>query len=226
MKFLYTLVIIVSLTSVAKAATGPCDLSAFKSWKPTVVNTKYGSLNGLCNKVTLLDPDKPGRTGNVLTWLGVPFAKPPVGSLRFMRPEEPSFWGERNATTVANVCSQVDATKGLTQSEDCLYLNVYAPLREEAEKSKLLPVYIYIHGGSFVTGAAIKLDPTYAVAFSNDIVFVTLDYRLGPFGFMFMPELGIPGNMGFLDQHLALKWIYENIKNFGGDPEKITLGTL
>jgi carboxylesterase type B len=217
----HALTLLIALAGLATSLATPCDLASYKP-DPTRVNTAYGKLNGACNNVAINDPDRPDRTGNVLSWIGVPFAKPPIGDLRFMRPQPPAFWTERDAKSPKPVCAQIDTVKGFTQSEDCLYLNVYAPLRNNTKT--LLPVYVYIHGGSFVTGAALKLNPTAAVAFSGDIIFVTIDYRLGPFGFMYLPELDIPGNMGFLDQNLALKWIYENIKNFGGDPKKITLG--
>ena len=107
-------------------------------------------------------------------------------------------------------------------SEDCLYLNVYVPAQNDSlNPTTEYPVMVYIHGGAFTSGTALLSPglvlPTYGV------VLVTIQYRLGPFGFLSTRDSNSPGNYGMLDQVLALKWVNENIKNFGGDPNKVTI---
>ena len=172
-----------------------------------------------------------GKLEDGLTvWQGLPYAQPPVGSLRWHAPQPMPVWAvERPALQFGNVCPQnlnlsgrQDQVRG---DEDCLYLNVYAP-----QRASHLPVMVWIHGGSFETGAGSDYDPRPLVR-EQDVVVVTLNYRLGALGFLAVPGLkqGRPdlpnpvGNYGLLDQQLALKWVRHNISAFGGDASNITV---
>lgn len=108
--------------------------------------------------------------------------------------------------------------EGLIGVEDCLYMNIYTPARNESE---LLPVIFWIHGGGFQYGTS----STYGAKFliDRDLILVTINYRVGPFGFLSTGDDIVPGNMGLKDQTLALRWVSENIRYFGGDPDRITL---
>ncbi len=169
-----------------------------------------------------------GQTnGMVDKFLGVPYAQPPVGVLRWKAPVETVTWsGVRAAMKPGGVCVQrKPGAKAMAGQEDCLYLNVYRPSRRD---SGLLPVLVYIHGGSNQYGAGSDYDPSAMVA--AGIIVVTINYRLGAFGFLALPsfdtETGEPssGNFGFMDQQAALRWVHENIRGFGGNPDQVTLG--
>ncbi|TGO88736.1 hypothetical protein BPOR_0144g00060 [Botrytis porri] len=162
-------------------------------------------------------------------FLGIPYAIPPLGDLRFARPRSlnTSFTGYRDATHYGHSCYQYGTTFNL--SEDCLTLNVIRPAGT-TPKSKL-PVLIWIFGGGFYTGAT--ADPQYNLSgithvgqqTGKPIITVSMDYRLGVWGFLQTPQVLAKGgsNAGLLDQRLALRWIKENIESFGGDPKKITV---
>ncbi|MCK7596452.1 carboxylesterase family protein [Microbulbifer sp. CAU 1566] len=161
---------------------------------------------------------------NMLSFRGIPYARPPVGALRFAPPqpvEEHS--GVLAAVNFGPNCPQAGGVMGgASDSEDCLFLNVYTP-----ENSESLPVMVWIHGGAFISGSGGEAyDPARLVA--EDMVVVTLNYRLGAFGFLAHPALtaeqnGFSGAYGLLDQKLALEWVQENIAEFGGDPDKVTI---
>ncbi|XP_057652547.1 juvenile hormone esterase-like [Diorhabda carinulata] len=156
----------------------------------------------------------------------IPFAKPPIGNLRFADPQPAEKWeGVLDATKNDRMCYQqsdlfhVNLTA--LQNEDCLYLNVYTP--RDPTTNAALPVMFYIYGGGFVNGAA-NFDffgPHYLM--ENDVIVVTTNYRVGPFGFLSTGDETITGNFGLKDQKLALEWVRDNIKYFGGDPEKVTI---
>ncbi|GLG93746.1 Carboxylic ester hydrolase [Gryllus bimaculatus] len=139
--------------------------------------------------------------GTFWSFQGVPYARPPIGPLRF------KFDG--------------DVTQDYVGSEDCLYLNVFAP-RSPAAGGAPLPVMVFVHGGGFEFGSgnALQYGPDYLVA--DGVVLVTLNYRLGVLGFLFMEEAS-PGNVGLKDQVAALRWVKKNIAAFGGDPGNVTL---
>lgn len=153
-------------------------------------------------------------------YLGIPYAKPPVGELRFAAPVAPDSWSAvRSATEYGSDC--VQSTGG--GSEDCLYLNVFRPKTAGPH-----PVMVWIHGGAFIFGSgAGSYVPTRLV--SHDTVVVTINYRLGRFGFLAHPGLSAEsdanasGSYGIMDQQLALKWVKENIDNFGGDAGNVTI---
>ena len=181
-------------------------------------------------------PLKGIETPTLNLYLGIPYAVPPVGPLRWTPPQPHGRWhGVFQATQFGNFCTQ----PGLG-SEDCLYLNVYTPSEKKNhdkhhglpamvwihDKHHGLPVMVWIHGGSLVTGGGGFYDPTRMIEQSGVIV-VTINYRIGLFGFFAHPTIDaeghLNGNYGLMDQQLALKWVKRNIKAFGGDPNRVTI---
>jgi carboxylesterase type B len=168
-------------------------------------------------------------------WLGVPYAAPPVGALRWAAPQPASRWpGIRQATAYGGRCAQLASGNGpRVDNEDCLYLNVYTPpgaaqaTGNAAGGRSGLPVLVMIHGGGLTTGAGDQHDGSLIVT-TDHIIVVSINYRLGPFGFLDVPGLGTTastanGNYGLLDQEAALRWVQRNIAAFGGDPAKVTI---
>lgn len=170
------------------------------------------------------------------SYRGLPFAKPPVGALRWRSPQPPAKWqGVRDASRFSANCYQAPATPfgpytaefliGTDVSEDCLYLNVWTPKGHE----KLKPVYLFIHGGGFGSGSAsIPIYDGSNLA-AKGVVVVTINYRLGVFGYLAHPELTAEsqsktsGDYGIEDIIAALHWVHDNIKVFGGDPDLVTI---
>ena len=180
------------------------------------VKTKYGKIEGIFEN-------------GIYKFFGIPYAAPPVGDLRFRPPVCPEPWeGVRNASKFGPTVpqSKLDGLLGdlftatYPSGDDCLNLNVWTPDPE----AKGLPVYVWIHGGSFSMGAG--SDPLYdGSAFARDgIVTVTINYRLGSQGFLYIEGAEGTGNFGMLDQIAALEWVQENIAAFGGDPHAVTIG--
>jgi para-nitrobenzyl esterase len=173
-----------------------------------------------------------GVSANGLSvYKGIPFAAPPMGELRWRPPEPAAHWtGTRKADTFAPACMQVGVSMpGETPpavSEDCLYLNIWAPSKTAHEH---LPVIVWIYGGGYINGSASM--PLYwgDKLAQRDVIVVTIAYRLGPLGFLALPELTrespqhSSGNYGLLDQIAALQWIQRNIAAFGGDPKCVTI---
>jgi len=184
-----------------------------------LVHTRQGSLLGLTDN-------------NIHIWRGIPFAAPPVGPLRWRSPQPVTSWhGVREAQTFSpaswqniEYCRELGGGDPGRFSEDCLYLNVWAP----ASPAKLLPVMVWLHGGGFTIGAG-SLPPYDGHALAKrDVVVVTVNYRLGHLGCFSHPALdGEEGervcNFSLLDQIAALKWVQENIAAFGGDSDNVTL---
>ncbi|WOO78017.1 Lipase 2 [Vanrija pseudolonga] len=171
------------------------------------------------------------QNAGVDNYFGIPFAKPPVGDLRFAHPEPAVLTSPVNATALPNACMQkVNAlTFGAPGiSEDCLYLNVVTPPGASTAGGPGLPVLVYIYGGSFTEGTGatytFPIFPNWAIQQKRPVVLVTLNYRLGIFGWGFGKEIAAHGaaNLGLRDQKLALEWVRDNIKAFGGDPSKVT----
>ncbi|HLG86652.1 MAG TPA: carboxylesterase family protein [Alphaproteobacteria bacterium] len=171
--------------------------------------------------------------GGADAFLGIPFARPPVGSLRWRPPQPPAAWiGARQATSYGPDCMQIPMSSapgpGFANptSEDCLYVNVWTPSRRP---SKTMPVMVWIYGGAFIMGAGSYPDYDGAHFAEDGIVLVTFNYRVGLFGFFAHPALtreagGAPvGNYGLMDQIAALKWVQRNIAAFGGDPKNVTI---
>jgi para-nitrobenzyl esterase len=185
----------------------------------TIVATRSGKVEGFEDR-------------GIQVFKGIPYASPPVGKLRWRRPQpEPAWDGVRDATKFSAQCAQ--SPFAMTQmmggeppvvSEDSLYLNVWTPACDDAKR----PVMFWIHGGAFIWGAGDT--PWYdgtKFAQHGDVVVVTINYRLGPFGFLHLadlyPELEGTGNLGILDQIAALEWTRDCIAAFGGDPERVTI---
>ena len=159
----------------------------------------------------------------------VPFAEPPIGELRLRDPRSKKAWSEElDATQAAPPCLQVEylgESDSAKSREDCLYLNIFTPnlLRVDPIQSSLKPVMLWIHGGGFTEGdASTLIDPEYLL--DEDIVFVSVQYRLGLLGFFAVENsTELPGNLGLKDQQEAMRWVQRNIAFFGGDPAKVTI---
>ena len=178
---------------------------------PNVVSTDKGNVKG-------------SVSGSVQSFLGIPFAAPPTGALRWKAPAPAAAWtGDRDATAFATHCPQIDTAFGraTNSAEDCLHLNVYRPT-----SGSQLPVMVYIHGGALFLGESEDYDPSALVG--QGVVVVTVNYRLGALGFLAHPALsaegaGASGNYGFMDQQAALQWVQTNIGKFGGDQSNVTI---
>ncbi|KAJ7239156.1 Alpha/Beta hydrolase protein [Mycena rebaudengoi] len=194
-------------------------VQAAVSWAAFVsVNTTSGLLRGL-------------ETNGLLTFKGIRFAHPPTGLLRWEPPAAFTSAALQNSGNFGPSCvqqfsvgviyEQLFNTPPLPESEDCLFLNVWAP----APTKQKLPVLIWIYGGGLAFGAA--RDPEYdgaSIASNKHIVVVSFNYRLNVFGFPGSADLPLDGNnLGFLDQELAFKWVQQNIARFGGDPQRVTI---
>ncbi len=166
-------------------------------------------------------------------FLGIPYAEPPVGDLRWAPPEPYAPWTTpRDASAYGSRCPQTPSPFGEpATTEDCLFLNVYVPHKKAVAARDLRrkrPVMVWIHGGAFQVGSAENYDPTKLVT-TGDVVVVTVNYRLGALGFLAHPALsaespaGVSGNYGILDQQLALRWVQDNIAAFGGNPKRVTI---
>jgi len=161
-------------------------------------------------------------SGAVDEFLGIPYAAPPLGALRWQPPQPAASWsGVRDATTFAPHCPQLASPFGqASTSEDCLYLNVFTP-RGGGEH----PVMVWIHGGALVTGESDDYAPAGLVA--DGVTVVTINYRLGALGFLAHPALadanGQSGDYGLMDQQAALRWVQRNIARFGGNPRNVTV---
>ncbi|CAI6351175.1 unnamed protein product [Macrosiphum euphorbiae] len=176
---------------------------------------EQGALQGLQNKTLLSNTP-------YVSFLGIPYAKPPVGDLRFKAPvKHPGWSGVLEAISEGDKCMQFAIMKNhIIGSEDCLYLNVLVPQNELNEK---LAVMIFIHGGAFNygCGSVNEYSPDYLL--DENVIVVTLNYRLNALGFLNLDIDECPGNMGLKDQLFAIKWIKENIAAFGGDADNITI---
>ncbi|MEU7277824.1 carboxylesterase family protein [Streptomyces sp. NPDC045431] len=165
--------------------------------------------------------------GGVASFLGIPYAAPPFGPLRFQPPAPPRAWsGTRDATTHGPTAPKAPYTppfdalipEGTVPGEDCLNLNVWTPSPGPGAR---LPVMVWLHGGAFTNGSA-SSSAYDGSAFARDgVVFVSLNYRLGADGFLHLD--GVPDNRGLLDQVAALEWVRDNIAEFGGDPDQVTV---
>ncbi|MBO1330494.1 carboxylesterase/lipase family protein [Streptomyces sp. VRA16 Mangrove soil] len=156
---------------------------------------------------------------------GIPYAAPPVGTGRWQPPAPAAAWtGTRSATSSGPRCLQNGSNTNPGMSEDCLYLNVYTPAKRT---DRPLPVMFWIHGGGFSSGSGDTQDGS-LIARTNNVVVVTINYRLGVFGFLDLPGLSKQGagNYGLLDQEAALRWTQRNIGAFGGDASRVTIGGL
>ncbi|KAM4833543.1 carboxylesterase 5A isoform 2-T2 [Thomomys bottae] len=203
------------------------------SWRTTGIATdepqrytKLGWVQG--QQTTVL-----GSPMSVNVFLGIPFAAPPIGPLRFANPQPAVPWNDiRDATSYPPLCSQrlewISSYQSMLKvhypkfstSEDCLYLNIYAPAH--ANDGSNLPVMVWIPGGGFQTGSASIYEGS-ALAAYEDILVVIIQYRLGIFGFFVTPDKYSSGNWALKDQLAALSWVQENIQFFGGNPNSVTI---
>ena len=192
-----------------------------------LVKTKYGEIEGI-------------RERGCIVYKGVPYAKAPIGDLRFKKPIRPDKWqGVYKADHFRDRSLQGPQRGGfyykefysnpefdVPQSEDSLYLNIWVP--QNADVDSKLPVAVYVHGGAFLSGAGSNLPFVCDKLVQENVIIVTLNYRLGALGFLCHPYLAVNGeneaggNYGLWDQLMAFKWVKENIASFGGDPDKIT----
>jgi carboxylesterase type B len=183
------------------------------------VTIKNVKINGRKEKID-------GKDVNV--FLGIPYAEPPTGELRFKKPLPVKQSAQIiDATEWPNPCFQIPMLpqnfNNKNFSEDCLYLNIWSPLISDTS-DELKPVMFWIHGGALLIGSSVEYYFNGEVlSTKGDVVVVTINYRLGPFGFLYTGTDDAPGNMGLWDQALALEWVNDNIKYFGGDPQKITV---
>jgi len=157
---------------------------------------------------------------NYLSFTGIPYAKPPVGKLRFRPPQTIQNYSEFEAFNQGSHCSQSEGLKdeAISGSEDCLFLYIHT---KDIAKKKLKPVMLYLHGGAFIFGSGGIYVPTPLI--KEDVVVVSVNYRLGALGFMTFGNDVAPGNLGIRDQIEALKWVKRHIIHFGGDPTMITV---
>ncbi len=192
-----------------------------------IVNTRYGRIEGVLER-------------NCEVFKGIPYAKAPVGSLRFKKPMKPESWeGVYKADKFRARSLQGPQRPGFyskefysdpdfetAQSEDCLYLNIWIPVKKNT--GERLPVAVYIHGGAFLSGGGSNLPFAGNTLAERGVILITVNYRLGALGFLchpFLAEKGVNeagGNLGLWDQVMAFNWVKDNIEAFGGDPERIT----
>jgi len=182
--------------------------------KPDVVRLHSGPISGKAE-------------GAVRIFLGIPYAAPPVGELRWKPTHEVAPWTQvRKSTEFGPSCLQPNQRTGGNFSEDCLYLNVWTPAKTSDER---LPVMVWVHGGGYNFGSASLPEYNGRNLAGKAVVVVTINYRIGPLGFLVHPLLskesadGTSGNYGLLDQIAALKWVQKNIAAFGGNPGRVTL---
>lgn len=176
-----------------------------------ILNTDQGLAQGIASN-------------GVSRFLGLPFAAPPIGHLRWRAPQAPAAWsGVRDATQFANTCTQEASPYGArAETEDCLYLNIYQP---DNASGQPLPVMVWLHGGGYVLGAGSAYDGA-ALAKAAKAVVVTTNYRLGVFGYMSLPGMQAEdsaANYGIQDQQAALRWVKQHASRMGGDPDKVTI---
>lgn len=186
-----------------------CENQHFK-----IISTESGIFKGL-RQTTLYENEE------YFSFRGIPYAKPPLNDLRFQLPEKSDPWNNiKSVLATGSECVQLNP---LNQSEiigdeDCLFLNVYTP---DFAPNKKLPVMFFIHGGGYFDSSSSETfyGPDFLI--EENVILVTINYRLGPLGFLSID--GLPKNVGLHDQLLALKWVNENIHNFGGDEKEITI---
>ena len=208
------------LCAVALLATllGPaCRANA----DPLTVKTAQGTVHG-----------KTVNDGMARAFLGLPFAAPPLGDLRWKAPQPPAHWsGVRDATSFAARCAQWSIWadyifQDAGPSEDCLYLDVYTPVA--VHPAHPLPVMVWIHGGAYIAGASSEPRYSNSPLVDRGVVLVNINYRMGVFGFLASEDLrreggGAAGNYGLMDTVAALRWVRTNIARFGGDPNNVTI---
>ena len=225
-----------SLTALASATVALCSSLPFGAQATAVMPAMLATPVMPSPEVQLVAGKISGdRTTSGLhqvnVFRGIPYAAAPVANNRWREPQPLAPWaGVRDAKQFGPRCMQIEAPmrfRSQRMSEDCLYLNVWAPAATQTGK---LPVLVYFHGGGFAFGDG--SEPRYDGAHlaSRSMIVVTVNYRLGAFGFMMHPDAsrdsgtGAAGNYGLLDQQAALRWVRDNIERFGGDAKRVTIG--
>ena len=204
--------VILGCVVAATPAMGASPAAWHRGGRGPVAGTSDGAVRGLAN-------------GAVDEFLGIPYAAPPVGALRWRAPQPAARWsGVRDATQFGPHCPQVASPFGeASTSENCLFLNVFTPSRQRGRGHN--PVMVWIHGGALLTGGSEDYLPTTLV--QDGVTVVTINYRLGALGFLAHPALadaqGQSGDYGLMDEQAALRWVQRNIARFGGDPRNVTV---
>ncbi|XP_042148436.1 cocaine esterase [Ixodes scapularis] len=188
--------------------------SGFAPQRMTQLTISQGALRGRMSST-------PSGKGMV-AFMGVPYAAAPIGPLRFKPPVGHPGWSSvLDSTAFRSACPQFDYRGRIVGNEDCLFLNVFTPGVRPGQQQPSYPVMVFVHGGNFESGAASQYGPERLV--DKDVVVVTINYRIGILGFLSTGDNVCPGNLGLLDQNLALKWVRDNVGHFGGDPGRVTL---
>ena len=213
------LVLLAGTVACAGGGTQPAAPHTLSLWTgDALVQTLYGPVKGFVDQ------------SDTWIWKAIPYAKPPVGPLRWKAPQDPDPWNVTRAETeFCSECTQYNISNSVAGSEDCLYLNIWRPQSEQTN----LPVYFWIHGGGNSMGTASYEGYNGAnIASKSDMVVVTVNYRLGPLGWFTYAalrtgepghELDDSGNFGTLDLIKALKWVQANIQAFGGNSSNVTI---
>lgn len=213
-RLLITVSVLAVATGTSVAATATVGHTAAHA--NSVVRTTDGAIRGFASD-------------GVRVFDGVPYARPPVGELRWRPPQPVAGWsGVRDTTRPGPDCVQTAVAwrpAAASTNEDCLYLNVWTPL--DMQRDSALPVAVWFHGGGYVNGAGRDFRPVAMVREGNLLV-VTVNYRLGAMGYLSLPQLDADngadsGNYGLLDQIQALRWVQQNIARFGGDPSRVMI---
>jgi len=200
------------LCSIAGISVSLCFASVEHDYK--IVQTDKGSIRGIVKD-------------GVIEFKGIPYAEPPIGKLRWEIPQESLAWESvLDATEYKSACPQVEryGIPESSENEDCLYINVTTPYSSEEDLRQKRAVIVWLHGGAFVGGSS-ALYPLDYMAKSGDVVVVSMNYRLGVFGFTAHPSFNedYNGGYGLEDQRAALRWVQKNIASFGGDPSNVTI---
>ena len=215
-----------SHTSARSSSNNPSgQIYKVDSLHSVFVKTKSGTIQG--ERIDVMNKE-------IDVFLGIPYAEPPIGDLRFRKPKEVKPWnGIYRAIRHSRPCLQYkldhrikDATwiSPVASSEDCLYLNIWSSVNQKPVPNNLKPVIIWIHGGSFISGSSdLDMYDGGVLASFGDIIVVTFNYRLGVLGFLNANHESSPGNAGLHDQAMVIRWVRSNIEAFGGDPDLITL---
>jgi para-nitrobenzyl esterase len=228
-QFMVAIVAVCAMTLGTVSVAGASNGSLYALTTRAHHRKSHANANGQSKTpaiVTTSGPLKGIVKGNVAEFLGIPYAAPPVGNLRWMPPQPyGAFNGLLDASSFGNVCTQGGPPRG---SEDCLFLNIYVPnfKKNGNQHGSAMPVMFWIHGGGLTGGAGSDYDPTPLLAPQNVIV-VTINYRLGYLGFFAESALDSEGhdagNYGLMDQQFAMQWVHNNIAAFGGDPSNVTI---
>eukprot|EP00095_Tigriopus_kingsejongensis_P010296 maker-scaffold148_size310697-snap-gene-0.17 protein:Tk10296 transcript:maker-scaffold148_size310697-snap-gene-0.17-mRNA-1 annotation:"acetylcholinesterase 1" len=226
MEGLHFLFLALSLFSCAFWPSWPRSAVVYARSEPNLMReTKSGRIRGTRQRA--------GNGKDVDMWWGIPFAEPPIGDLRFRAPKPIKRWkGIRDAVDKPNSCVQIVDTMfpgfsgaemwntNTRQSEDCLYLNIAVPTPQPNNTA----VMVWIYGGAFYSGTStLEVYDPKILASEQNVIVASLQYRVASLGFLYVGQEGVDGNAALLDQRLAVKWIHDNIRNFGGNPDNITL---